>query len=94
VIGRMIEIHADLDTVTARSDDTLVASHERSWARRQTITDPVHVAAAARLRAGYQRTRPAGDDGRLVRDLADYDARFGIDFDTTSNAGLDAEAAV
>jgi hypothetical protein len=94
VIGRMVEIHAGLDTVTARFDDILVASHPRSWARRQTITDPVHVAAAARLRAGYQQPRQAGDDGGLVRDLADYDARFGIDFDTTSNAGLDAEAAV
>jgi Helix-turn-helix domain len=94
VIGRMIEIHADLDTVTARFDDTLVASHPRSWARRQTITDPVHVTAAAQLRASYQRTRPVGDDGGLVRDLAVYDARFGVDFDTTSNAGLDAKAAV
>ena len=35
-----------------------------------------------------------GTGGGLVRDLADYDARFGVDFDTTSNAGLDAEAAV
>ena len=94
VIGRMVEIHAGLDAVTARFDDILVASHPRSWARRQTITDPVHVAAAARLRAGYQQPRQAGDDSGLVRDLADYDARFGIDFDTTGNAGLDAEAAV
>jgi hypothetical protein len=79
VIGRMIDVTADLDTVTARCNDNVVACHPRSWARRQTITDPVHVATAARLRADYQR-RPARDDGGLVRDLADYDARFGIDF--------------
>jgi Helix-turn-helix domain len=86
-IGRMIDIHADLDTVTARCDSAVVACHPRSRARRQTITDPAHVAAAARLRAGYQRVRPAGDDSGLVRNLADYDARFGIDFGTASQPG-------
>ena len=81
VIGRMIDIHADLDTVTARCDGTLVASHPRSWARRQTITDPTHVATAARLRAAYQHTvRADNGDRGLVRNLADYDARFGVDF--------------
>lgn len=96
VIGRMIDVSADLDTVIARCDETLVASHPRSWARRQTITDPAHVATAARLRADYQHTRDrdAGDDaddaGGLVRDLGDYDARFGIDF----NTDLDGEVAV
>jgi hypothetical protein len=88
VIGRMIDVTADLDTVTARCGGTLVACHPRSWARRQTISDPAHVAAAARLRADYQRARTvssgsAGDESGLVRNLADYDARFGIDFDTT-----------
>jgi hypothetical protein len=78
-IGRMIDVTADLDRVTARCNDAVVACHPRSWARRQTITDPAHVATAARLRADYQRG-PACHDGGLVRDLADYDARFGIDF--------------
>jgi hypothetical protein len=91
VIGRMIEVTADLDTVTARCGGTLVARHPRSWARRQTITDPAHVAAAARLRAAYQHARnlssgPAGDAG-LMRNLADYDARFGIDFGAASQPG-------
>jgi AcrR family transcriptional regulator len=85
VIGRMIDVHADLDTVTGRCDGAVIARHPRSWARHQTITDPAHVATAARLRAGYQRARaagsgPGGDPGGLVRDLADYDARFGVDF--------------
>jgi hypothetical protein len=88
VIGRMVDVHADLDTVTARCGGSIVACHSRAWTRHQTITDPAHVAAAARLRAAL-RTPPSTsppeqqDDelAGLVRDLADYDARFGIDFD-------------
>jgi transposase len=92
-IGRMIEVSADLDTVTARCGGALAGCHPRSWARRQTITDPAHVAAAARLRASYQhagtvRVGPGGNEG-LVRNLADYDACFGVDFDTQTG-----EAAV
>ncbi|MBF6302967.1 IS21 family transposase [Nocardia amamiensis] len=86
VIGRMVDVHADLDTVTARCDGALVAVHPRVWARRRTVTDPAHVQTAARLRAAYgHRTPPTEPDdgpGGLVRNLADYDARFGVDFDT------------
>lgn len=57
VIGRMIDVHADLDTVTGRGDGTPVASHPRSWARRQTLTDPAHVQTAARIRADYHPAR-------------------------------------
>jgi len=90
VIGRMVDLYADLDTVNARCDGVLVASHRRSWARRQTIADPTHVATAARLRADYQRSR-AGVDAHsvLVRDLADYDARFGIDFTLSPRTALE-----
>lgn len=89
VIGRMIDVSADLDTVTARCDGAPVASHPRSWARQQTITDPAHVTTAARLRADYQRTQThdADEAGGLVRDLADYDTRFGIDFNTDLATG-------
>jgi hypothetical protein len=51
-IGRMIDVQADLDTVTGRCDGAVIACHPRSWAWHQTITDPAHVATAARLRAG------------------------------------------
>jgi hypothetical protein len=88
-IGRMIEVSAGLDTVTARCDGTPAACHPRTWARRQTVTDPAHVAAAARLRARYQQAGIAGgrsSDGGLVRNLADYDARFGVDFDPDAPA--------
>jgi transposase len=111
MIGRMIDVHADLDTVTARHEGTVVACHRRSWARRQTISDPAHVATAARMRADYRHAgagRGTGggtrggaggrDDGEwgLVRNLADYDARFGIDFtvDGSPATGVDAAGQV
>jgi hypothetical protein len=102
VIGRMIDVQADLDVVTARCEGTLVASHRRSWARRQTISDPAHVATAARMRADYQRAgagRGSGaaghddDQWALVRNLADYDARFGIDFAIHGGPTTEIDAA-
>jgi hypothetical protein len=99
VIGRMVDVHADLDTVTARCGGTIVAQHRRAWTRHHTITDPAHVTTAARLRAALRTPHhgnpPAQRDDEqagLVRDLADYDARFGIDFTATElNNQLDGE---
>jgi transposase len=80
VIGRFVDVHADLDRVQVRHDGRLVAGHDRVWARGQTITDPGHVAAAKVLREQFQQPRPAAPDadGDLVRDLADYDRAFGL----------------
>ncbi len=50
VIGRRIEVIADLARVRAFCDGRLVADHERVWAWHQTISDPDHVAAAKVLR--------------------------------------------
>ena len=69
-----------------------MADHAACWARAATLTDPAHVQAAARLRTAWQdeqrqRAR-AGErhhaDGHRVplRVLTDYDALFGVDFDT------------
>nr|WP_101463869.1 IS21 family transposase [Nocardia fluminea] len=83
MIGRMVDVHADLDTVTARCDGLLVASHHRAWSTKQTITDPAHVDTAARLREAFSSNsfcHISGDD--MVRDLGDYDAIFGVDFGT------------
>jgi hypothetical protein len=60
----------------------VVAEHARCWARHQTITDPAHGQAAARLR--HQRARLAEigrrDPGEVeLRRLADDDAAFGLD---------------
>ncbi len=79
VIGRFVEVTADLSRVEVRHDGRLVAAHDRAWARGITITDPAHVAAAKALREQYQQPRPAPDpDEELVRDLADYDRAFGL----------------
>jgi transposase len=79
VIGRFVDVTADLAQVQVRHDGRLVAEHNRLWARGQTRTDQAHVATAKLLREQFQRPRPAADpDGALVRDLADYDHAFGL----------------
>jgi hypothetical protein len=83
-IGRMVSVRADLEQVKVTCAERLVAEHQRCWASGLTVTDPTHMAAAARLREQYQRpaTTPDPADG-LGRDLAAYDATFGI----TTDAG-------
>jgi transposase len=79
VIGRFVDVTADLVGVEVRHEGRLVGAHNRVWARGMTITDPVHVAAAKVLREQFQRPRPAPDPHEgLVRDLTDYDRAFGI----------------
>ena len=80
MIGRLVDVHADLDRVRVRVDGRVVADHCRTWARGQTLTDPVHVETAARLRRQFQqpRTGAAAAGGDLARDLADYDRAFGL----------------
>ncbi len=78
VIGRMVDVAADLERVRVRADGRIVAEHCRVWARGTTITDPAHVQTAAWLRKQFQQPRAvvAGDD--LARDLSDYDRAFGL----------------
>ena len=77
VIGRIVDVTADLDRVRVRCDGRIVADHPRLWARGRVVTDPAHVEIAAVLRREFQQPRAAvGDD--LSRDLADYDRAFGI----------------
>jgi hypothetical protein len=85
VIGRIVDVAADLDRVRVRAEGQIVAEHARIWARGTTVTDPVHVETAARLRKQFQQPRAAaaacedGDDrGDLARDLGDYDRAFGL----------------
>ncbi len=77
-IGRMVTVTADLARVRVRVDGRLVADHARVWARHMTVTDPIHVAVAERLRSEFGRPRTHADDGGLLRDLADYDRAFGL----------------
>ena len=81
VIGRFVDVHADLSRVRVCRDGRLVASHDRVWARGMTITDPAHVSAAKVLRQQYQQPRPAPEPSgqeSLMRDLAEYDHAFGL----------------
>ena len=95
VIGRMVDVAADLDRVRVRTEGRLVAEHARVWARGMTITDPTHVEAAAWLRRQFQQSRPVATAGPLgtggedlVRDLSDYDRAFGLDDQTSDQDGV------
>ena len=93
VIGRFVDVTANLAAVEVRHEGRLVATHERVWARGMTITDPAHVAAAKVLREQFQRPRPAADPHEeLVRDLADYDRAFGL-VDALTDTTTDGEVA-
>jgi transposase len=76
-VGRLVEVRADLTTVTVTLGRQVVATHARCWARHQTLTDPDHLAAAAAMRAQQQHRKPDGDQVEQ-RSLADYDAVFGL----------------
>ena len=97
VIGRFVEVTADLARVEVRHEGRLVAAHDRVWARGMTITDPAHVAAAKELREQYQHPRPATDPHEeLIRDLADYDRAFGLidgPIDGPADGVVDGEVA-
>jgi hypothetical protein len=80
VIGRRVEVTADLARVRVWCEGRPVADHERAWARHQTITDPAHLAAAQQLRAAGRLLGPVpGPAGAEVehRDLAVCDALSG-----------------
>jgi transposase len=80
VIGRRIEVVADLARIRVHCDGKVVADHERIWAKHQTITDPAHLAAARSLRKErLELIRPATDPQVEQRALADYDRVLGVE---------------
>jgi len=82
VIGRRVEVVADLARVRVLCAGQVAADHERAWAWHQTITDPEHHAAAKALRR--QRVgvlRPAAAPEVEQRSLAAYDAVLGTGAD-------------
>ncbi|WP_297623283.1 IS21 family transposase [Nocardioides sp.] len=94
VVGRFVEVVADLTAVTITCADTVVGRHDRCWARHQTLTDPAHRAKALEL-AHHARTvkeRPPEPAGVVVeaRDLSVYDTFFGTS--PTEAAGRDEVA--
>jgi hypothetical protein len=82
-IGRRVLVRADLDRVRVWCDGSLVADHERAWARHQTISDPAHVRAAQLLRQQRFTVVPATETEVEQRSLADYDTALEVaEFDT------------
>lgn len=79
-IGRLVDVRADLESVTVTCNGRLVGTHSRSWAKRLTITDPDHRDAAERLRADYRTGSCRGTDEPdhqvELRALPDYDDMF------------------
>jgi transposase len=90
VIGRRVEVVADLDRVRVFCQGRLVADHTRIWARHQTMSDPDHLSAATVLRRQRLKlVRPAAEPDVQIRCLADYDSILGIG----SVLGLDGGVA-
>lgn len=88
VIGRRIEVVADLTRVQAHCDGQLVADHQRLWAKHQTVSAPEHVAAARALRReriGLLRSAP--EPAVEIRCLGDYDTALGLD-DIADDGGV------
>ena len=85
VIGRRIEVVADLARVRAFCDGRVVANHQRIWAKHQTLTDPEHLAAARAMRRDrleliHSRTADRTAEPEVEqRRLADYDVALGTD---------------
>jgi transposase len=80
VIGRRIQVVADLARVRALCEGRVAADHERIWAKHQTISADEHVTAARALRAariGLLRPTPTEDQVE-IRPLSDYDAALGL----------------
>lgn len=85
VIGRFVDVHAGIEEVVVSCAGRSVATHQRCWARSQTITDPAHVGVAAELRTAY-KARTAAMRGPMaaagaqvgLRALSDYDDLFAL----------------
>lgn len=84
LIGRIVDVAADLHKVKVRLDGRAVTEHDRIWARGSTITDPEHLQTAAVLRKQFQQPRAIAAGDELARDLADYDRAFGLTEDEVS----------
>jgi hypothetical protein len=80
VIGRMVDVRADLGQVTVTCEGRLAGCHDRSWVAHQTVTDPAHKAVADVMRAERMRAKLAAPPSAVEveqRDLSRYDALLG-----------------
>ena len=88
MIGRRVEVHADLARVWVTCEGAVVADHHRVWARHQTLTDFEHSVAAKLLRQGRGNLlRPVPDAATgeevEIRPLSSYDIALGLDGDVS-----------
>jgi hypothetical protein len=79
VVGRFVDVIADLTRVTITCAGAVVGRHRRCWARHQTITDPTHRSTEHRLAhhaaaARVEQTAPADPRRTVVerRNLSVY----------------------
>ena len=80
VIGRMVDVRADLEQVTVACDGRLVACHDRSWVAHQTVHPPGAQGRGrrdARLKAAREARRAGGRCRGQRRDLSRYDVLLG-----------------
>jgi len=77
VIGRRVDIWADLELVVVTCAGEIVARHERSFLAHRVITDPAHDAAREAMRREHSHTK-TNEPEVEIRDLASYDALFGV----------------
>jgi transposase len=88
VIGRLIEVTADLEQVRVTCEGRLVADHRRCWARHQSLTDPSHAKAAEALREKRARLHVQRAEVEVERRaLADYDRALGVDLPSPLPSG-------
>ncbi len=88
MIGRRVEVHADLARVWVTCEGAVVADHHRVWARHQTLTEFEHSVAAKLLRQGRGNLlRPVPDAATgeevEIRPLSSYDIALGLDGDVS-----------
>ena len=94
VIGRRVEVTADLHQVRVLCQGRVVADHPRIWAWHQSLSDPEHLGAARALRRAHVGAlRPVRQAEVEQRRLTDYDTALGIDL-TQSDPGESAEGGV
>ena len=84
LIGRLVDVTADLEQIHVSHNGVTVTSHDRAWARQLTVTNPDHVAQAAVLRAQFQtlhrNQRPQARVAFVETvDLSHYDDVFAVD---------------
>jgi transposase len=78
-VGRRVLIRADLDRVRVWCEGSVMADHDRIWARHQTISDPAHVTAAQLQRQQrFALVPPVTETEVEQRRLADYDTALGV----------------